>query len=371
MKLIPKKLKEYWERKKTKYSRIISPTAFGAGFVLDLFTLNRIDQKFDLTILLIHISLVTFWILLWHIARSPHDFFIKHEKAMNLAHKIAPTAMQFSFGALFSGFVIFYTKSSSILISWPFLIIIYTLFLGNETFRKFYRGLYFQMGLFFFSLFTFLIFFVPLQLHRIGLGPFLISGLISIILIGGFLYFCKKILQSISKKEFKIVCVSVLGIWVSMNVLYVYNFIPAIPLSLKTDGIYESIIRTPLGGYSARKEERKWWEYLNPVEKIQKIPKQDIYYFSSVFAPIHFKEPIVHDWQRWDPYTRSWRSIYDHTINIIGGRDGGFRGYTYLIDPVHGTWRILVRTPKGQILGQKKFHIIPQEEYRADIYKEL
>lgn len=364
------KIKQYWKKQTTKYGRLISPTAFGAGFVLDLFTLNRIDQQFDLMILLIHTALATFWIFLWHFQISQRAWIKKRTFIRKVAQKIAPPAMQFSFGALFSGFVIFYTKSSSLFVSWPFLILLYGLFLGNETFRKFYRGLYFQMGVFYFSIFTLLIFLVPLSIHKIGFGPFLLSGFVSIILIGSVFFFFFKILQSITKKEHFLLWLSVMTIWMGMNALYLQNLIPAIPLSLKTDGIYHKIERTSTG-YISTKEKKMFWEYVIPQENIQKTPGQNVYYFSSVFAPSKFKEPIVHDWQKWNEDTQTWRSIYDHTINITGGRDGGYRGYTYLINPSHGKWKVLVRTPKGQILGQKIFSIIPHKKYRPKTYKAL
>ncbi len=345
------------EPKKKKYRLWVSPIAFGFGFVLDLFTLNRIDQKLDLAILLTHLTLATGWVSLWHFNRSRKKKFQKWKRLKKFAKSFAPAAMQFSFGALFSGFVIFYTKSSSLLVSWPFLIVIYLLFLGNEAFRKFYRGLFFQVGVLYFSILTILIFLVPLWFKSIGTDIFILSGLLSLIVIGLIFRVMAYWFKSINSSDHKRLWLWVFSIWMGVNVLYYENLIPPIPLSLKSDGLYYHIEREGTE-YEVIGPEREWWMKFLPWDKIEKPEGEWIYYFSSVFAPAEFQQRIIHEWQYFDPRRERWVHVFEQEIKIVGGRDGGFRGYSYLVDPAYGKWRVLVRIPGKQVFGQKNFEII-------------
>ena len=350
-----------FEGRTSKYNRWLSPISFGFGFVLDLFTLNRIDQKVDLGILLTHLTLATGWITIWHIRRSRLRKFQKWKKVREWAKNIAPAAMQFSFGALFSGFVIFYTKSSSLLISWPFLIILYLLFLGNESFRKFYRGLFFQVGVLYFSILTILIFLVPLWLNDIGPVVFLLSGLVSLLVIGVIFRVMVYYLRSVNALDHKRLWLWVFMIFMGVNLLYYENLIPAVPLSLKADGLYYHIERSD-DGYLAFGREQTFWEGFLPPERIEKPDKEWIYYYSAIFAPNNFEQKIIHEWQYYDERKNQWKTVFAQPLQVIGGRAGGYRGYSYLIDPAYGSWRVLSKTENKQILGQKKFEVIAPVE---------
>jgi len=61
-----------------------------------------------------------------------------------------PLGAQFAIGSLLSGCLIFYTKSSALLVSWPFLLLLVVVFIGNEYFRTYYKHLAFQNVLLYF-----------------------------------------------------------------------------------------------------------------------------------------------------------------------------------------------------------------------------
>src|SRR3989344_3728797 len=60
--------------------------------------------------------------------------------------------------------------------SWIFVILLAALLLANERFVRFYMRFAFQVGIFFTTLFSFLIFFLPVIFHRIGPYMFFASG---------------------------------------------------------------------------------------------------------------------------------------------------------------------------------------------------
>lgn len=349
-----------WKARAVKYRHFISPLLFGFGFVLDLFTLNQIDQKFDLAVLLTHTTLVTFWLFLSHWDRSKKPFFEKRTKIKWLAQTVGPHAMQFSFGALFSGFVIFYTKSASLFICWPFLMVLYLLFIGNESFRHHYQRLYFQTVVYYFSILTLLIFLVPLWLKRIGPDVFRLSGFLSLGFIGVLIGFMVWGFGSIGKQDHRRLWFWVLMIFTGVNIAYYQNVIPAIPLSLKHDGIYYHVEKAE-GLYKALEEKQNFWDKWIPPTTIHKPEGVSIYYFSAVFAPGAFKEKIVHEWQWYDEATKQWTTIFSQPMEILGGRDAGYRGYTYVLNPDYGYWRVLVKTPRGQAIGQKNFQVLIPE----------
>ena len=83
---------------------------------------------------------------------------------------------QFALGCLLSGFCVFYIRSASITSSWPFLLCMAAIFIGNEYMRRYHARLVFSALLFFFSLYSYAILLVPVVIARIGRIPFLMSA---------------------------------------------------------------------------------------------------------------------------------------------------------------------------------------------------
>ena len=102
------------------------------------------------------------------------------EKPSPRAHTFLVAATQFALGALLSGFCVFYIRSASIGASWPFLLFMAAIFVGNEYFRAYTSRLVFAALLFFFSLYSYAILLVPVAMARIGSVSFLISGALAV-----------------------------------------------------------------------------------------------------------------------------------------------------------------------------------------------
>ena len=81
---------------------------------------------------------------------------------------ILVAATQFALGCLLSGFCVFYIRSASITSSWPFLLFMAAIFIGNEYLRRYHSRLVFSALLFFFSLYSYAILLVPVVIGRIG-----------------------------------------------------------------------------------------------------------------------------------------------------------------------------------------------------------
>ncbi len=362
IKSIKSKLESFLDNNR-KY---VMPIAVIGGFIVDIFTLNRIDQVFDNSILITHLLIVGVCMVFLFAKDTKYDKIFKSSKY----ESIYETLMLFSFGGLFSGFVIFYTRSGSLLSAWPFVLAMLFLMLGTEFYKSFYKRITFQIVLYFIALFTHLIFFIPLIVKDVGAFWFLVSGGISIILINIYFGFLASInvekYKSIRKNLIKYIFI-VFGLF---NFLYFTNIIPPVPLSLKFKAVYHSVQPTDSGylvtyespaQISLRKRSHIYhWDGVSPV-----------YVFTSVFSPIGFQTEIHHVWKFFDPNIGRWVTRSTIPLTIKGGRAEGYRGFSYKTNLQSGKWRVVVENKRGQALGYMNFTIKDGAPTRSLILEEL
>ncbi len=90
-------------------------------------------------------------------------------------------------------------------------------------------------------------------------------------------------------------------------------------------------------------------------------PDEKVYVFSSIFAPTDLKKTIFHRWKWYNARKEKWEFIEDITYEIMGGRDGGYRGYTYKSHVKEGEWKVEVLTEEELVLGVIEFEIQKNE----------
>ena len=142
-----------------KHERQAIPAMLVLGFVADVVTFRSIDLGLAFVLLAVHIFLVGVAIAFiniydTHWANAPG-------KIISYLRILAPLAMQFSFGALFSAAFIFYTFGGVFSVSWPLIILVFFLMASNEIFKQSYLKLSIQINAFFFALFTLLALVLP------------------------------------------------------------------------------------------------------------------------------------------------------------------------------------------------------------------
>ena len=81
-----------------------------------------------------------------------------------------------------------------------------------------------------------------------------------------------------------------------------------------------------------------------------------MYAYSSVFAPTALSTHIVHHWEHKEG--GQWATVSTVPFSIVGGRDGGYRGYSELPVFAEGEWRISVETTRGQLIGRESFVVV-------------
>lgn len=336
-----------------KHKNKFSWGTFLVGFLFDVFTLNRIDALYGNLVLGFYLFLAIFLIFLinWGDYRG-----IKNKFVFKL-YQYAPFALQFSFGALLSGFVVYYTTSATFYNSWPFLLALYLFFILNEKIEKYYERFEFQMAVFFLALFSFSIFFLPILTKRIGDKIFIASGALSVLFIFWLLRFIYKILPVLKRRRWKVIR-NIFVIFVVFNLSYFYNIIPPVPLSAKRAEIVHWAGRNEEGKYELIREKRKWNDFKDRFYNIYyRRPGEKVYFFVSVFAPTDLKTKIIHRWQYYDPQKKEWINYSKTSYQITGGRGGGYRGYSYISKAKDGKWRVSVETPSGLLINREYFEV--------------
>ncbi|MBI5457566.1 DUF2914 domain-containing protein [Candidatus Kaiserbacteria bacterium] len=348
---VPKNIEElaWW------YMRYISPLALIAGFFADnLILLRRVDVWTSNALLFSYLALAAISIVVLNLITTGR---IRAPWVLKVTPLI-PVVTQFAFGGLFSGYLSLYSRSASFPLSWVFVVIVTALLLGNERFVRQYMKFSFQVSMLFTVLFSFLIFFLPIVFDRIGPWMFVISGATSLVIIFLFLRPMFLLMPELLAERTRIAR-TIAAIFIIFNILYFSNAIPPLPLALKAAGVYHSVERGQDNIFYLGGEDSSWYEKYLPYGTVfHHAPGQIAYAFSAVFAPTGISTVILHEWQRYDAATGTWLTHATVRYPIQGGRDGGYRGYSYIKDISGGKWRVNVITQYGQIIGRISLTVV-------------
>lgn len=336
-----------------RHERRISSIALVTGFITDSLTLRRVDLYLENLALIFYIIVVATNIIFLNL--SEKEYF--RNRPLAKWHPLFLITMQFGLGALFSAFLIFYSRSSSLASSWPFLFLLLANLVGNEMLKKKYARLGVQISIFYFVLFSYLIFLVPLLLKKIGSGIFIISGLSSLILIYIYIYLLNLFVPNKVFAARRVLGLSIGLIFVVINFLYFTNRIPPIPLAAKDVGVFHSVTKSENGSYRLAYEKEDLFSFLRSYKEIHIKEGSNLYFFSAVFSPAKFSTKIVHRWQYFDQSENKWTTTNVVPLTIVGGRDGGYRTFSLKSNVKPGRWRVGIETERGQIIGRIKFRI--------------
>ena len=335
-----------------KYAPIIF---FIGGFIFDTLTLGRIDRLYDLIVLCLHMTFLSITLYLYNLVddgKWKNTFLEQYEEYF-------PLAIQFFFGGLSSAYVVYFSRSVSLSKTAYFFIILVVLLFANEFLKKRISNKYLQFSVYYFISFTFFTFMVPVFIKEMNVQVFIFSGLVSLISTLLLIIIIYRISPS-TRAEIhlgKLIGI-VLSIYALINVFYFLKLIPPVPLALNS-GIVAHDIHLENNKYVVTYETDEWYIFWRKhrLKYIQK-PNEDVYIFSSIFAPTDLEKSIFHRWLWHNDATDEWEIIEDIGYDITGGRDGGYRGYTYKNNLKQGMWKGEVLTKEELVLGVIDFEII-------------
>ena len=335
-----------------KYSAIIF---FIAGFIFDSLTLGRIDRLYDVIMLCLYMTLLTTVLYLYNVV---DDGKWKNTK-LGEYEEYLPLAIQFFFGGLSSAYVIYFSRSVSLSKTMSFFIILIVLFFANEYLKKRISNKYLQFSVYFFISFTFFVFMIPVFIKEMNTGIFIVSGAVSLVctlILIVFIY----IISPSTRLEVHLgkIIGLILSIYGVINLFYFLNLIPPVPLAMET-GLVAHNIGIRNNKYVVSYETDEWYVFWRDYRhKFILQPDGTVYVFSSIFAPTDLEKSILHRWKWFDRNTGSWEIMDNIGYEITGGRDGGYRGYTFKNNVKPGRWQIEVITEEGLVLGIIDFEII-------------
>lgn len=337
-----------------KWERPISSLSLVGGFIFDAIALPHVGESFENVWIIAHILIVSVAILLI----NKQEFEVGEKDPRSL-HFWLENVLQFFFGGLLSVFLVFYFRSTTLSVTWPFLALLAIAFVLNERLKRHQALIVFQVSLLYFSLISFAIFFVPVVTHQIGRGTFLISGVASLAVMMLFLALLKRTSVARYEKNKHTAYLAIAGIFVAVNLLYYFNLIPPIPISLKDAGLYHSVMKDANGNYDVSYENQGLKDFFTIYDPYHEVAGEPVYAYSAVFSPGSLNITIVHEWQYYDEASKIWLTQSRVTLPVLGGRNNGFRTYSEEYNLQAGKWRVNVETTNGQIIGRLYANIVP------------
>ena len=342
-----------WAR---RHERKISALSLAGGFAFDSVTFGRIDHALTQAVFIIYLLVAGIAIAVLHGLESRPD----GRKPSDQTRTILVAITQFALGCLLSGFCVFYIRSASVTSSWPFLLAMAAIFIANEYMRRYHARLVFSALLFFFAIYSYAILLVPLLTHRIGRIPFLISGAVAVVLFFFFMQALARLGHERYRGARRQVFAGMVLITIFLNAAYFLRLLPPLPLVLTDAGIYHQVTRLGTNFQAAEEDEPSEWQALFGTHAIMHIQKgARLYLYSAVFAPHGLNTRIVHDWQWLEP-DKGWVSQQRISVPIQGGREDGFRYFTFKTAPRPGQWQVNIQTFDGRAVGRVRFAVEEQ-----------
>ncbi|MBU6390216.1 DUF2914 domain-containing protein [Patescibacteria group bacterium] len=330
-----------------------SAVAFILGFAWDNVMIGRIDHAFANIMLGTYLTISAFCIIALNIHVKKNSGGPSQKYGRWLA-----IIMQFCFGSLMSAYIIFYTRSASLAASWPFLAFLVLMVLGNELLRERYHLPRFQIPIFFIVLFSYAVFSLPIIVGRIGSDIFMASGLVSVAIVSLLWLVGRRAAPEAFASDKRAAVISVAAIYMLFNIAYFEQIIPPVPLALKYIGVYHLVTRNNDGSYSLSFEPGFWYPIITDTSgTYHKSPGEPVYVWSSVFAPTRITTPLFYRWSYFDASKNAWVTTDLVPFQIVGGRDAGFRGYTFKTGAFPALWQVSVETAQGALIGETRFTV--------------
>lgn len=329
--------------------------AFIAGFITDLILLNQVESIVDNLILLFYVILATVALITMYVGvaeRGP-------AKLARFFRTYSPMAVQYAFGGLLSGMLIFYGRSGDWLASWPFLLLIAIAIFGNELIRNRAQRLVFQLSVYFIGVFSYVVLVVSVFSGRTEPWVFYGSGVGALLIVYLIILILRLIIPNFFKQQLRYIIFSLASIFILLNTLYATSILPPIPLSLK-----EMTIAHTVTFYQATRQYDivyepialwRLWERFTPTLHVRDTMTAAC--FTNIFAPSRLEAGVYHQWEFYDPSLGRWVERFRIGYDVSGIATQGYRGFSSTSNVRDGKWRCSVKNARGQSLGRKVFYI--------------
>lgn len=360
---LKEQLLKYYEDNEIK----VDSAFFLGGFFFDVLTLSAIDDIWGISQQVIYLLILGS--VLYFDFLGKHDVFQiprRLEKFWNYRQLI----IHFLLGSLLSVYSLFFLKSASLFSSLIFILLMMGLMVANELKYVQRSEINLKLGLYVICLFSFFSITVPVVLGFVGWFPFLLSiGFTGLAVYGVFLLLKRRIPDEQQlQKSLLLPGGTVLAVFF---VFYLLGWIPPVPLSIQNMGIYHNIEKVE-GNYILSHEQASWRFWQRGDQDFHAEPGDTIYFFAEIFSPARFSDSVVLHWYYKDPRT-GWQTTDRIPMNITGGRQKGYRGFSSKQNYSAGDWRISVETTDGREIGRIYFTVtkVPEKNPARTFYKDI
>ncbi len=334
-----------------QHERIAGPLFFVGGVTYDSLTIAQIDRFFDNFVLLLYLAVLGAVIVLagrLKLNRLNTEFFRRYRGFF-------PYLIQFLLGGLFSAYAIYYFRSSSLSSTAVFFLLLAGLLVANEFLENRLMNLPLLLVLYTFVCCSFFVYFLPVILGEMGPVVFYLSLAVGVLPVYGVIYLIFGTRPARHAGDFlRGVAGTNLLVWLLL-LFYVMNWIPPVPLSMKFGGVYHRVAR-PDHQFKLTYVSPPFYRFWEDSESPFRLRAGDrVHCFVSVFAPSKLEASIEHVWQHYRGEESGWVVTDRLPYRITGGREEGYRGYTYKRNVTPGAWRVNVQTEGGRVLGRVRF----------------
>jgi hypothetical protein len=328
---------------------------FAGGFMFDTLAVGRVDSLHVIAQQALYLAIVTVVLTqMFFVPDAPAPEGLSGVKRFYYRHRTA--VLSFFLGTLLNVYTLFFFKSSSLLVSFWFMLVMIALLFLNE-FGPFRRlGISFKFALLSLCGLSFCATVVPVMFGQVGITVFLVSMAVACLPMLGLAAWIRRRSPEryvAARRQmlvpFGLMLVVFLG-------AYLLRVIPPVPLSLPYIGVYHSVDRTA-EGYQLSHERPAWAFWRSGDQQFRAQPADRVYVFFRVFSPASFADEVRMLWFHREP--RGWALQDTIPIKIVGGRAQGFRGYGFKSKYQPGAWKVHIETTDGREIGRVYFDVEP------------
>jgi len=344
---------EALSKRYARHERAYDMLFFAGGVTWDALTLARIDNIIDNALLILYLGLLAAAIVVDIRLRAGQagGFMLRSRTWLRPLTRLV-------LGALFSAFVIFYARSVTWTAHSAFWILLVVGLIANEFLHHRLTSIPGLTTLYFFCSTTFLSFLIPIVTGVMSIWTFR-AAIVGGWLASGLLLRYAHRMDAARKRWHLFAAAGVLlASGIGLDVAYQSNWIPPVPLAVRTGGIYNDVQREGTDFRLTYEIDRRGLFTPEYARILHWTPGDTVYCFTAVFAPTRLRKNLYHVWQRYHPEEDRWESTDRIGYTIAGGRDDGFRGTTYKRYVVPGRWRVIVETSDGKTLVRIPFEVV-------------
>lgn len=342
--------------------KYIPVVAFFAGFIWDALTIGRSVNASDLWILSAYL-IGAIPIISWLVKRAnllqnnAAETTLATSIPLADAHwktRLPYTLLQFLFGSLFCALFILYFKSSSHLSAIAWSIGLGVLLVANEFLETAYRRFTLIWTLFGFCSILLLNFVLPYVIGSVHWVWFFISIILAV--LG-----TQALKLKISAHLGNIYPTYIVAFLIAS--VYVLDVIPPVPLVKKEIEVGTKLVKVDNEYVLQQDKAPPWVFWRSNLESVHINPGDKVYCVSAVFAPAGLEAKLYHRWQFYDE-TKGWITMSHIGFDLTGGRNNGFRGYTFKQNVSYGRWRVKVETENERTIAVHEFTLKSNDNHQ-------